>query len=61
MVCVINAMVKIMLMEQFDHDEKILMLSLSLVFLSSTVLNAFENRKGIVKILVYGSIIIIGV
>ena len=50
-----------MLMEQFDHDEKILMLSLSLVFLSSTVLNAFENRKGIVKILVYGSIIIIGV
>ena len=60
MVCVINAMIN-MLTEQFDHDEKILMLSLSLVFLSSTVLNGFENRKGIVKILVYGSIIIIGV
>ena len=50
-----------MLMEQFDHDEKILMLSLSLVFLSSTVLNAFENKKGTVQILVYSSIIIIGV
>ena len=60
MICVINAMIN-MLTEQFDHDEKILMLSLSLVFLSSTVLNAFENRKGIVKILVYGSTIIIGV
>ena len=47
MVCVINAMIN-MLTEQFDHDEKILMLSLSLVFLSSTVLNAFENKKGTV-------------
>ena len=62
MVCVINAMIN-MLTEQFGHDEKILMLSLSLVFLSSTVLhvNAFKNKKGIVKILVYSSIIIIGV
>ena len=51
------------LTEQFDRDEKILMLSLWLVFLSSTVLhvNVFKNKKGIVKILVYSSIIIIGV
>ena len=59
-VCVINAMIN-MLTEQFDCDEKILMLSLSIVCLSSTVLNAFENKKGIIKILVYSSIVIIGV
>ena len=50
-----------MLTEQFDHDEKVLMLSFSIVFLSSTVLNAFENKKGIVKILVYSFITIISV
>ena len=60
MVCVINAMIN-MLTEQFDHDEKVLMLSFSIVFLSSTVLNAFENKKGIVKILVYSFITIISV
>ena len=59
-VCVINAMIN-MLTEQFDCDEKILMLSLSIVCLSSTVLNALENKKGIIKILVYSSIVIIGV
>ena len=60
MVCVINAMIN-PLPEQFDHDENTLMLSLSIVFLSSTVLNVFKNKKGIVKILVYSSIITIGV
>ena len=50
-----------LLPEQFDHDENTLMLSLSIVFLSSTVLNVFKNKKGIVKILVYSSIITIGV
>ena len=33
------------------------MLSSSVVCLSFTVLNTFENKKGIIKILVYSSVI----
>ena len=43
-------------MERFHQcDEK--MLSSSVVCLSFTILNTFENKKGIIKILVYSSII----
>ena len=43
-------------MERFYwRDEK--MLSSSVVCLSFTILNTFENKKGIIKILVYSSVI----
>ena len=36
---------------------EITVLSSSVVFLSLTILNTFENKKGIIKILVYKSVI----
>ena len=43
-------------MEQFHwHDEK--KLSPSVVCLSYAILNTFENKKGIIKILLYSSVI----
>ena len=43
-------------MERFYwRDEK--MLSSSVVCLSFTILNTFENKKGIITILVYSSVI----
>ena len=45
------------LTKTFNHNEKILMLSSSLVCLSFTILNFFENNRGIIKILVYTSVI----
>ena len=38
-------------------EKKILMLSSSVVCFSFTILNIFENEKGIIKILVYSSVI----
>ena len=56
MFCVINATVNT-LTERFLRDEKILMLSSSVVYLSFAILSTFENRKGVIKILVYSSVI----
>ena len=41
------------LTKRFHRDEKILILSSSVVCLSFTILNIFENNRGLVKILVY--------
>ena len=54
--CKINAIINT-LMERFHRDEKILMLSSSVVCLSFTMLNIFERRKVLRKILVYSSVI----
>ena len=43
------------LREPFHCDKK--MLSSSVVCLSFTILNTFETKKGIIKILVYSSVI----
>ena len=56
MFCVINATVNT-LTERFLRDAKILMLSSSVVYLSFAILSTFENRKGVIKILVYSSVI----
>ena len=45
------------LTKQFHREEKILMLSSSLVCFSFTISNVFENKNGSIKILVYGSVI----
>ena len=56
MFCVINATVNT-LTERFLRDEKILTLSSSDVYLSFSILNTFEKMKGVIKILVYSSVI----
>ena len=56
MFCVINATVNT-LTERFLRDEKILTLSSSDVYLSFAILNTFKKMKGIIKILVYSSVI----
>ena len=56
MFCVINATVNT-LTERFLRDEKILTLSSSDVYLSFAILNTFEKMKGVIKILVYSSVI----
>ena len=43
--------------KRFHHEKKILMLSALVVCFSFTTLNIFENKKGIIKILVYSSVI----
>ena len=45
------------LTERFLRDEKILMLSSSVVYLSFAILNTFDNKKGVIKIVVYSSVI----
>ena len=45
------------LMKQFGREQKILMLSSSVVCLSFTILDVLKKRKGIIKILVYSSVI----
>ena len=45
------------LTKQFHRDGKILMLSSSFFCLSFTILNTFDNKKGIIKILVYSSVV----
>ena len=50
----INVTIKT-LREPFHCDKK--MLSSSVVCLSFTILNTFETKKGIIKILVYSSVI----
>ena len=45
-------------MRQFQRDEKItIFISLSVICLSFTILNTFENKKGVTKILAYSSVI----
>ena len=44
------------LMKRFHRDEKILLLSSSAVCLPFAIFNVFENKKGIIKILVYSSV-----
>ena len=56
MFCVINATVNT-LTERFLRDEKILTLSSSDVCLSFAILNTFKKMKGVIKILVYSSVI----
>ena len=56
MFCVINATVNT-LTERFLRDEKILTLSSSDVYLSFAILNTFKKMKGVIKILVYSSVI----
>ena len=56
MFCVINATVNTLTV-RFLRDEKILMLSSSVVYLSFAILNTFEKKKGFIKILVYSSVI----
>ena len=46
-----------MQMKQFHNDEKMLMLSSSVICLSFTVLNIFERRKVLRKTLAYSSVI----
>ena len=55
--CTINATIINMLMKRFHHDEKILMLSSSVICLSFTVLNIFKRRKVSRKTLVYSPVI----
>ena len=57
MFCVINATVNT-LTERFLRDEKILTLSSSDVYLSFAILNTFKKMKGVIKILVYSSVIV---
>lgn len=45
------------LTERFLRDEKIRMLSSSVVYLSFAILNTFDNKKGVIKIVVYSSVI----
>ena len=45
------------LMKRFGREQKILMLSSSIVCLSFTILDILKKRKGIIKILVYSSVI----
>ena len=48
------------LTKRFHDDEKIIMfISLSVICLSFTILNTFENKKGVTKILVYSSSVFI--
>ena len=54
--CVINATINT-LTERFLRDEKIRMLSSSVVYLSFAILNTFDNKKGVIKIVVYSSVI----
>ena len=54
--CTINATIHT-LMKRFLCDEKILILSSSMVCLSFTTLKVFENKKGIIKSQVYSSVI----
>ena len=42
-----------MLTKRFHNDEKLLILSSSVVCLSFTILNIFETNRGLVKILVH--------
>ena len=46
------------LMKRFGREQKILMLSSSVVCLSFTILDVLKKRKGIIKILVYSSVIL---
>ena len=53
--CMINATT---LTERFHCYEKIIMfIGLSVICLSFTILNTFENKKGVIKTLVYSSVI----
>ena len=45
------------LMKRFGREQKILMSSSSIVCLSFTILDVLKKRKGIIKILVYSSVI----
>ena len=45
------------LTKRIHRESKILMLSSSIVCFSLTILIVFENKKGIIKILVYSSVI----
>ena len=56
MFCVINATVNT-LTERFLRDEKILLLSSSVVYLSFAILNTVENKKSAIKILAYSCVI----
>ena len=60
MFCVINAMINT-LTERFLRDEKIHMLSSSVVYLSFAILNTFKNKNGVTKILVYSSVVVMDV
>ena len=60
MFCVINATINT-LTERFLRDEKIHMLSSSVVYLSFAILNTFKNKKGVTKILVYSSVVVMDV
>jgi len=53
---VINATINT-LTERFLRDEKIRMLSSSVVYLSFAIFNTFDNKKGVIKIVVYSSVI----
>ena len=48
--CTVNAAINT-LTKRLRRDEKILILSSSVVCLSFTILNIFKNKKGILKIL----------
>ena len=53
--CMINATT---LTERFHCYEKIIMfIGLSVICLPFTILNTFENKKGVIKTLVYSSVI----
>ena len=56
MFCVINATINT-LTERFLRNEKIHMLSSSVVYLSFTILNTFKNKKGVSKIIAYSYVI----
>ena len=45
------------LKKRFHHEKKILMLRALVVCFSFTTLNILENKKGIIKILFYSSVI----
>ena len=53
--CTINAAINT-LTKRLHRDEKILILSSSVVCLSFTILNIFKNKKGILKILFCSSV-----
>ena len=54
--CTINATINT-LTKRFHRDEKILRLNSSFVCLFFTILKVFENKKDVIKILVYSSVI----
>ena len=56
MYCAINATINT-LTKRFHRDEKILRLNSSFVCLFFTILKVFENKKDVIKILVYSSVI----